>query len=101
MGRTTPSLSRREMHAWPTWSPPSPCASSPSRTTHPSDASPSVTCVKPSLSVSSRRSPSPTKPARAPRSKLFSPFKKKKASPQKKKTKKGQKKKKKKKKKKK
>merc|ERR1712085_204368 len=81
--RTTPSLSRREMHAWPTWSPPSPCASSPSRTTHPSDASPSVTCVKPSLSVSSRRSPSPTKPARAPRSKLFSPFKKKKASPQK------------------
>merc|ERR1711865_66935 len=73
--RTTQSSSRRTTPAWPSWSQPSQCVLSPSRSPHHSDASPSVTCVKPSLSVSSRMSRSPTRLARSPspppRSKRF------------------------------
>merc|ERR1712072_655733 len=49
--RTTPSLSRREMLAWPVLSPLSQCALRPSSPTPLSVASPSVTCVRLSLSV--------------------------------------------------
>merc|ERR1712072_149546 len=68
--RTTPSSSRREMPAWPSSSQLSPCASRLSRPTLLSVASPSVTCVRPSLSVSSRRLRRPRRPPRVARSKL-------------------------------
>merc|ERR1712118_319851 len=68
--RTTPSSSRREMPAWPSSSQPSPCASRLSRPTLLSVASPSVTCVRPSLSVPSRRLRRPRRPPRVARSKL-------------------------------
>merc|ERR1712166_619265 len=69
--RTTQSSSRRTTHAWPSWYQPSQCVSMPSSPTHHSDASLSVTCVKPSLSVSSRMSRSLTRLPRHPRSKHF------------------------------
>merc|ERR1711924_9612 len=65
-----PISSRREMPAWPSSSQPSPCASRLSRPTLLSVASPSVTCVRPSLSVSSRRLRRPRRPPRVARSKL-------------------------------
>merc|ERR1712157_63234 len=74
--KTSQRKSNPVMPPLSTWSPPSPCASRPSPSTHPSVVSPSVTCDRllPSVSSSPLRSPrllarSPNPPPRPVRSK--------------------------------
>merc|ERR1711935_1130695 len=64
--RTSPRRSSLVMPPSSALSHQSPCASRPSPSTHPSVASPSVTCVRPLPSVSSSRSTSPMPLARPP-----------------------------------